>query len=83
MPPGGNINNLPLRPIISKKGTASYQVAKNLSQLLSPLSRSGYTVNTTKDLIVRIKNEKILQNYNMVCKISFDVKFSRRVLTVL
>ena len=71
LPPDGNINNLPLRPIISNIDTASYQLAKYLAQLLSPLTRSRYTVNTTKDPIVKIKNEKVPQNCNLV---SFDVK---------
>ena len=71
LPPDGNISNLPLIPIIPNIGTASYQLAKYLAQLLSPLTRSRYTVNSTKDLTVKIKNEKVLQNCNMV---SFDVK---------
>ena len=65
------MSNLLLRPIVSNIGTASYQLVKYLDQLLSPLTRSRYTVNSTKDLVVRIKNEKVPQNCNMV---SFDVK---------
>ena len=61
LPPHGNISNLPLRPIISNVSTASYQLAKYLTQLLSPLTRSRYTVNTTKDLIVKVKNERFLK----------------------
>ena len=61
LPPHGNISNLPLRPIISNISTASYQLAKYLTQLLSPLTRSRYTVNTTKDLIVKVKNERFLK----------------------
>ena len=49
-------------PTGSCAGTASYQLAKYLAQLLPPLTRSGYTVNSTKDLIVKIKNEKVPQN---------------------
>ena len=49
----------------------SYQLAKYLAHFLSSLTRSGYTVNSTKELIVKIKNEKIPKNCNMV---SFDVK---------
>ena len=65
------MSNLLLRSIVSNIGTASYQLAKYLDQLLSPLTRSRYTVNSTKDLVVKIKNEKVPQNCNMV---SFDVK---------
>ena len=43
-----------------------------MTQLLSPLTGSRYTVNSTKGLIVKIKNKKIPQNWNMV---SFDVKY--------
>ena len=45
LPTDGNISNLPLKPIISNIGTASYQLAKYLAQLLSPLIRSRYTVS--------------------------------------
>ena len=62
LPPNGFIDNLPLRPIISNIGTASF---------LSPLAQSNYTINSTKYLMIKIKNEKIPENYEMV---SFDVK---------
>ena len=42
-----------------------------MTQLLSLLTRSRYAVSSTKDLIAKIKNERIPQNCNMV---SFDVK---------
>ena len=35
-----SVDDLPLRPIISNIGTASYQLAKYLVKLLSPLSKS-------------------------------------------
>ena len=38
LPPDGNISNLPLGPIILNIDTASYQLAKYLAQLLSPLT---------------------------------------------
>ena len=65
------IDNLPLRPIISNIGTASYQLAKYLAKLLSPLAQSNYTINSTKDVMIKIKNQKIPENYEMF---SFDVK---------
>ena len=49
LPPDGNISNLPLTPMISNIGTASYQLAKYLAQVLSPLTRSRYTINSTKE----------------------------------
>ena len=42
-----------------------------MAQLLSPLTQSRYTVNSTKDLIVKIKNEEVAQSCNMI---SFNVK---------
>ena len=71
LPLNGFINNLPLGPIISNIGTASYRLAKYLTKLLSPLAQSNYTIYSTKDLIIKIKNEKIPEIYEMV---SFDVK---------
>ena len=72
LPPNGFIDNLPLRLIVSSIGTANYQLAKYLAKLLSPLAQSNYTINTTKDLMINIKNEKIPENYKMA---SFDVKY--------
>ena len=37
LPNGGNITELPLRPIVSNIDTASYYLSKYLAQLLSPL----------------------------------------------
>ena len=71
LPPNGLIENLPLRPIVSNIGTASYQLAEYLANLLSSLVQLNYTINSTKDLMIKIKNEKFPENYKMV---SFDVK---------
>ena len=43
-----SVDNLLLRPIVSNVGTASYQLAKYLAKLLSRLSKSQYTVISTK-----------------------------------
>ena len=58
----GFIDNLPLRPIISNIGTKRYQLAKYLAKLLSPVAQSNYTINSTKDFMIKIKNEKISEN---------------------
>ena len=72
-PLDGNISDLPLTLLMIKSiGTTSCQLVKYLAQLLSPLIRPGYSVSSTKDPIVKIKNRKILQNYSMV---SIDVKY--------
>lgn len=40
---GQGINELPLRPIVSNIGTATYDLAKYLAKLLSPLNKSQYS----------------------------------------
>ena len=72
VPLNGFIDNLPLRPIISNIDTASYQQAKYLAKLLSPLAQSNFTINSTKDLMIKIKNENIPENYEIV---SFDLTY--------
>ena len=44
IPINGTVEDLPLRPIVSNIGTASYHLAKHLPKILSPLSKSEYTV---------------------------------------
>ena len=55
LPNGGNITELPLRPIVSNVGTASYFLSKYLAKLLSPLSQSGHTVKNTKEFVQDFK----------------------------
>ena len=50
-----NIDNLPLRPIISNIGTTFYHLAKHLAKLLSPLCHSEFTVKNTKALYKNLK----------------------------
>ena len=66
-----NVKKLPIRPIISNIGTATYLLAKYLSKLMSPLSISEYTVSSTKDFVQNIRTSKVPTGYYMV---SFDVK---------
>jgi len=56
---GDNVNQLPLRPIISNVNTASYHLAKYLAKLLSPLSKSEYTVKSTNDFIHKLRQQEI------------------------
>ena len=67
----GNLNHLPLRPIVSNINTLTYNLVKFLSKLLSPLRQSDHNVRSTKDLIQNIKEENIPTGYKMV---SFNVK---------
>ena len=59
-----------MRPIISNIGTATYDLAKHLAKLLSPLSKSTYTVSSTNDLVNILKCETVPHDYDFV---SFDV----------
>ena len=68
---GSSVDDLALRPIISNVGIASYQLAEYLAKLLSPLSRSQYTVNSTKEFN-NIKNETVPSAYKII---SFDVSY--------
>ena len=63
---GSSVDDLPLRPITSNVGTASYHLAKYLAKLLSPLSKSQYTVNSTKEFINMIKNETVPSACKMI-----------------
>ena len=71
LPVNGKIDDLPIRPIVSNTNAATYQLAKHLSKLLSPLRESEHNIKSTKDFIRQIKKEPIPAGYEMV---SFDVK---------
>ena len=65
------VDELPIRPIVSNIGTATYDLAKYLAKLLSPLSQSKYIITNTKQFIEQIRMKKVPDGYKMV---SFDVK---------
>ena len=65
-----NVDDLPLRPIISNIGTETYQTAKYLAKLLSPLGTSEYTIRNTKKFVRQTRKIKVPVGYKMV---SFDV----------
>ena len=64
------VENLPLRPIISNIGTATYKLAKYLARILKPLGQSQYTIKNSKSFIKTLKKQKIPPGYQ---KVSFDV----------
>ena len=66
----GAVDQLPSRPIISKFGTASYQLAKRLGTLLLSLRKNQYTINSTKSFMSFIKHQKVSNGHKIV---SFDV----------
>ena len=65
------IDQLPLRPIVSNIGTASYHLSKYLARLLSWLSQSEYTVTNSKEFIQIFKNVIPLDSNSKL--VSFDV----------
>ena len=65
------LDKLPIRSVISNIGAPTYQLAKYLAKLLSPLTNSEYTVTSTKDFIEKIKNVKVPNGHQLI---SFDVK---------
>ena len=64
------VADLPLRPIVSNIGSASYELAKFLAHFLAPLSVSEYTVKNTQEFITFTKNVIVPDDYELV---SFDV----------
>ena len=50
------VEDLPLRPIISNCGTATYETSKYLAGLLLPLTKNEYAINNTLDFVTRLKN---------------------------
>ena len=63
---------VPLRPIVSSRGTISYETAKELAQILKPLvGKLPYNVHNTRDFVEQMKNIQLQQHE---CIISYDVK---------
>ena len=65
------LNELTVKPIISNIGTATYNTAKYLKNLLSPLGKLQHTVLNSEEFIKKIKAERIPIGYKMIL---FDVK---------
>ena len=68
---GKGLKELTLRPIASNVGTATYNTAKYLANLLALLAKSDYTIINTAVFINRLKKQRIPRKYKMI---SFDVK---------
>ena len=66
MPINGTIEDLPLRPIVSNIGTASYHLAKYLAKILSPLSKSEYTADSTTDFIKCVRKMRIPAQHKVI-----------------
>ena len=65
------VDELPIRPIVSNIGTATYDLPKYLAKLLSPLSQSECTIKNTKQFMEQIRMKQVPDGYKMV---SFDEK---------
>ena len=50
------VENLPLRPMVSNVGTATYKTAKYLAILLLPLTSSEYNVKSSYEFVKSVKN---------------------------
>ena len=70
-PVNGNIDDLPIRLIVSSLNTATYNLAKYFSKLLAPSRKSEYIVKGTKDFIGKVKAKEVSNGYQIVL---FDVK---------
>ena len=67
-----HMEGIPLRPIVSSIGVASYETAKELAKILKPLvGKTIYHVHNTQDFIQQIKDIKLQKDQ---CMVSFDVK---------
>ena len=62
------VDKLPLRPIVSSIGAASFELAQYFTKLLSPVSKKEYTVQSSIEFIKHIKT--VPHGYYLV---SFDV----------
>ena len=71
LPANGKIDDLPIRIIVSNISTATYQLGKHVSKVLSRLRESEHNIKSTNNLTRKIKKEPIPAGYEMV---SFDVK---------
>ena len=65
------LEELTMKPIISDIGTATYEIAKYLNKLLTPLSKSDYNILNTEGLVTSLREEKIPSGYKMI---SIDVE---------
>ena len=62
---------IPLRPIVSGTGTATYNTAKELAKILKPLvGMSTHHVQNTRDFVEQLKEVRLKQGE---CIISYDV----------
>ena len=64
------LQKLPVRPIVSNIGTATHKTAQYLCRLLSPLGKSEYSLQSTKEFVQKVRRTKAPKGMKMI---SFDV----------
>ena len=63
---------VPLRPIVSSRGSVTYNTSKELARILKPLAgRSTFSVQNTMDFVEQVKNIRLQPQE---CIVSYDVK---------
>ena len=60
------------RTVMSNEGTPIYQLTKNLTKVLSPLTKSECTVDSATSFNYKMKNVKVPINHILAL---FDVKY--------
>ena len=61
-----NVDELPIRPIVSNIGTATEGISKHLTKILTPLSTSKYTIKSTKDFVAKIKHVEVPAGFKLI-----------------
>ena len=60
---GEELKELTVRPSIFNIGTATYETAKYLNTLLTPLTKWQFNILSTDDFIQKIKRERIHKGF--------------------
>ena len=66
----GIVDELPMRPVISNIGTATYELSRYLAGILKPLTRSDFSVDSSKEFVDTLKTQTLPPGF---CLVSFDV----------
>ena len=70
--PKVHITGVPLRPIVSSRGSVTYNTSEELARILKPLAgRSTFSVQNTMDFVEQVKNIRLQPQE---CIVSYDVK---------
>ena len=64
-------SNVPLRPVLSACNTATFKLAKNIVNILEPITYNNFSVKNSFDFVKELSGHPDLKNYVMV---SYDVE---------